>query len=484
MFRPLCIGIGFVLAAASAQAQTFRTLHSFPGPGEGSSPAPLMQASDGLFYGVNQFDGANGRGTLFRMTSNGTLNVIHAFTGGEDGGRPGSQLVQGIDGHLYGTTTEGGLYNRGVAFRLTLAGDFAVVHAFGATPDEGRIPGALAQGADGVFYGTSCSGGANDQGTVFRMTSAGDVTTLYSFTDGTGGRCPYGLLIATDGNFYGTASGGTLGLGIAFRLTPSGTFTNLHDFVRTLEGGSPGPLLQSKFDGLLYGTTRGGGLLDFSSGILYRMTTAGAFQVLHTFGSGGSAGAFPAGRLVEGTDGNFYGVTENGGRPFSYFTTTGTVFRVTRGGAHTALRLLFADFDGMNPRTGLVQGNDGHLYGSTANGGFSGYGTIFRVETYICTNTVEASYAPEFQSLNLSFRFQSAGAGTWTMSALTTAGLTQLWSVPIAPVSLPNGFGTGFELPPTGPILFITRLDVPGFGSCGGFSIVDTGTSVARTSIR
>jgi len=485
MLRPLCIGIGLVLAAAPASAQSWRTLHSFDGAAEGTSTsAPLIQASDGLFYGVNRFDGPNGRGTLFRMTSNGTVTVMHAFTGGDDGATPGGQLIQAPDGHLYGTAAEGGLYNRGVAFRITLAGDFTVLHAFGDTADAGRTPGALIRSAGGEFYGTTCTGGASDHGTVFRMTDTGETTTVYSLTDGDLGRCPFGLLIATDGNFYGTASGGTLGVGIAFRLTRSGGFTTLHNFVRSAEGGSPNPLIQSRLDGLLYGTTRGGGLLDFSAGILYRMTTNGAFEIVHTFGSGGSAGAFPAGRLVEGTDGSFYGVTENGGLPFSYYTTTGTVFRVTRGGVHTALRLLRADFDGMNPQTGLLQGSDGHLYGSASYGGFGGDGTIFRVDTYLCTNTIEATYTPEFQSLNLRFGFQSAGAGTWSVWALTAGGLAPLWSVAIPPVSLPNGFGIGYNVAPVGPVLFITRLDVPGFGTCGGVAYVDTGSTAARTSIR
>ena len=485
MARSLWLALGFVLAAAPIQAQTFRTLHSFPGTAEGTSTAaPLMQADDGLFYGVNRFDGPNGAGTLFRMTPNGTLTVMHAFDRAVTGGRPESQLIQARDGHLYGTASEGGPFNIGLVFRFTLAGELTIVHAFGGTPQSGGNPGALLQSAGGDFYGTTCNGGANGSGTVFRLTEAGEVTTIYSFTDGAGGRCPGSLLLATDGMFYGTASGGSLGVGIAFRLTSSGVFTNLHDFVRTDEGGSPGPLLQSKLDGMLYGTTRGGGLLDFSYGILYRMTTAGAFEVVHTFGTTQYSGAFPAGRLVEGTDGNFYGVTENGGLPYSYYTSTGTVYRVTRAGGHTVLRLLRADFDGMHPQTGLVQGIDGHLYGAASNGGFFGYGTIFRLDTYLCTNTVEATYSSEFQSLGLAFRFQSSGPGTWNVWAIDATGVTPLWSLPIGAVSLPAGFGSSFNVPPRGPVVFVTYLSVPGFGSCGGWSYVDTGTPEAPTVVK
>lgn len=109
------------------------------------------------------------------------------------------------------------------------------------------------------------------------------------------------------------------------------------------------------------------------------------------------------------------------------------------------------DFDGMNPQTGLLQGSDGHLYGAASSGGFYGYGTIFRLDTYLCTNTIEASYTPEFQSLNLRFGFQSAGAGTWSTWALTAAGIQPLWSVPIGPVSLPNGLSSSFTVAPDRP---------------------------------
>jgi uncharacterized repeat protein (TIGR03803 family) len=485
MLRPLLLGVWLVLSSIPAGAQTLRTLHALQAAEDGSSTStPLVQAGDGLFYGVNRFDGVFGLGTLFRMTPNGTLTVIHAFTGGADGARPGGALLQGLDGSLYGMTAEGGVYNRGVLFRMTLAGDFSVVHAFGATPEAGRVPSSLIQSAAGDFYGTTCSGGENDRGTVFRMT-AGDVTTLYSFVDGAGGRCPFGLLIATDGMFYGTAAGGALGDGIAFRLTPEGVFTNIHEYVRGIEGGAPGPLLQSRIDGLFYGVaTSTRGPFDFTSGSVYRMTTTGSLQVMHAFGSTQYGGVYPIGRLVEGTDGNFYGVTENGGLPYSYFTTTGTIFRVTRSGTHTVLRLLRADFDGMNPTTGLMQAADGHLYGAAAYGGFYGAGTIFRLETYLCTATVDAIYTPQFQSLNLLFRFQSSAPGTWSMWAFSSAGLTPMWSVPVGAISLPVGFSTGFTLAPAGPILFITRLDVPGFGSCGGVSLVDTGSATARTSTR
>lgn len=483
--RPLCLVTGLMLSADPAHAQpALRQLHSFVAAEGSDTSGPLTQASDGLFYGMNRSGGAHGLGTLFRMTPNGTLLVLHSFAGGSDGSRPGGELVRARDGHLYGTTTEGGTFNHGVVFRLTLAGEVSVVHAFGDTADAGRSPGALLQAAGGGFYGTTCGGGTNDRGTLFRMTEAGDVTTLYAFSDDADGRCPGSLLMARDGMFYGTASGGTLADGLAFRMTLDGTFTKIHDFVRSLEGGAPGPLLQSRIDGLFYGVTMSTrGPFDFTSGSVFRMTAAGAVEVIHAFGNAQYNGIFPVGRLVEGTDGYFYGVTEYGGLPYSYFTTTGTVYRVGRSGGHTVLRRFRGEPDGMNPRTGLMQGDDGHLYGSST-GGFNGQGMIFRLDTYLCTNAVEVRYTPEYESLNLLFRFQSPGAGTWSLWVISSAGITPLWSVPIGPVSLPSGFSSSYDVPPAGPMFFVTRLDVPGFGSCGGWSFVDTGAPATPPAVR
>lgn len=482
MSRPLCIAIALVLSgAAVAQAQSLRRLHSFDAATEGlTTGGPLMQASDGLFYGVNQFGGPHGQGTIFRMTPAGALVVLHVFTGAADGGYPVGPLVQGRDGHLYGTTLFGGSYNSGIAFRITLDGTLTVLHEFGETADAGRAPGALIQIANGSFYGTSCVGGAANAGTIFRMTEAGDVTPLYAFTNGADGRCPSSVLLARDGMFYGVAAGGPTGEGVAFRMTPAGGFVKIHDYVRNLEGGAPGPLLQSSIDGLFYGTTSTvGGPFNFTSGTVYRMNAAGVVQVLHTFGNEQYGGIYPVGRLVEGTDGNFYGVTSHGGLPYSYYTTMGTIFRVTRDGTHTVLYRFRGQFDGMNPRTGLMQGSEGHLYGYV-DGGFNGAG-IYRLETYLCTNIVEATYSPESQSIHLSFRLQSSGPGTWSVWVISSAGLTPAWITPLAPVSLPFNIGLSDHLAPAGPIGFLTRLDVPGFGSCGSWSFVDTGPATSPT---
>jgi uncharacterized repeat protein (TIGR03803 family) len=474
-------------AATVVHAQTLRQLHSFDAATEGTATAaPLMQARDGLFYGVNRTGGPHGRGTLFRMSRDGAVTVLHAFTGGADGASPNGPLVQAFDGHLYGMAAQGGAHSGGVAFRVTVDGTFTALHAFGETAGAGRAPLALIHTATGFLYGTSCAGGADDVGTIFRMNLIGDVTTLYTFTNGGDGRCPYSLLMARDGALYGTAAGGPLAGGIAFRMTAEGELTKIHDYVRTAEGGAPGPLIESRIDGQLYGVTSATRqAFDFHQGSVYRMTKSGDLQVLHTFGNAGPYdGIYPLGALVEGTDGNFYGVTEYGGYPVSYYTATGTLFRMTRDGAHTVLRRFLGEPDGTNPRTGLMQSSDGHLYGSST-GGFSGGGMIFRLETYLCTSTLDASYDAASQFLTLNYRLQSAGPGTWSLWAITPTGAGPLWSVEIGAVPEPMDFNIGHVLPPSGPILFVSHLSVPGFGSCGGVAFIDSGTAtVSSTRIR
>lgn len=164
-----------------------------------------------------------------------------------------------------------------------------------------------------------------------------------------------------------------------------------------------------------------------------------------------------------------------GGYPFSYSTTMGTVFRVTRNGAHTVLRRFFGEPDGMNPRTGLTLGTDGHLYGS-ATGGFNGDGMLFRLETYLCTSALDAAYEPASEFLTLYYRVQSSGPGTWSFWAVTPFGIGQLWSLPIGAVPDVWTTSVGHVLPHSGPILFVSTLTVPGFGSCFGVAFVDSGT--------
>ena len=270
----------------------------------------------------------------------------------------------------------------------------------------------LIQGADGNYYGTTLLGGDSSCadgfgvegcGTIFKITPAGVQTVLYQFTyDATtntalNGIWPYGGLVqGRDGNFYGitsyggnAAAGCTVGCGVVFKITPAGKFTVLHQFgglaTNPPEGAVPtGRLIQAS-DGKLYGTTTSGGSVQAynNQGTIFSITTSGAFTTLHQFDNvhGVTDGVNPYAGLVQGKDGNFYGTTYFGGT-----ANSGTVFKFSKAGVMTILHsfpqpthLVFPD--GAYLQGALVQGTDGNFYGTAPQGGIDpgSYGTLFKI---------------------------------------------------------------------------------------------------------
>jgi uncharacterized repeat protein (TIGR03803 family) len=244
---------------------TLTTLHSFDYT-DGASPTGLVQASNGDFYGATRNGGSSGNyGTVYRITPAGTLTTLHIFAGysAGDGANPYGALVQVTNGNLYGTTVAGGAPNVGTVFKITAAGALSTIFAFPQTGDNGANPySGLVQASNGDLYGTTSvdgAGGTNSDGTVFKISLGGTLTTLHNF-DLTDGSNPYaGLVQATDGNLYGTTNaGGANSLGTIFKITPGGTLTTLHSFDGT-DGRNPtGGLIQAT-SGTLYGTTLLGG---------------------------------------------------------------------------------------------------------------------------------------------------------------------------------------------------------------------------------
>ena len=176
---------------AVAEAQTFNPtmtiLHNFANEGIPSGLGPrgaLVQANDVNFYGMTLGGGTSGLGTLFRMTPDGAVTILHSFAGGEDGAEPSAGVIQGRDGFLYGTTLRGGSANQGTLFKASLDGAVTVLHSFEGG-NEGAEPSAsLVEGRDGNYYGTTTRGGTADTGTIFEMTPDGATTTLHSFERG------------------------------------------------------------------------------------------------------------------------------------------------------------------------------------------------------------------------------------------------------------------------------------------------------------
>ena len=251
------------------------------------------------------------------------------------------------------------------------------LHSFQGTDGAEPVAG-LVLGSDGNFYGTTSLGGTSNLGTVFRITPAGTLTTLVSFI-GSNGRNPVaGLLLGSDNNFYGTTrGGGTSDLGTVFRMTPGGALTTVVNF-NVSNGADPRTGLVQGSDGNFYGTTVLGGASNL--GTLFRMLPNGTLTTLFSFA--GDNGAYPTGGLLE-ENGYFYGTTSSGGTTYD-----GTIFRITPNGAFTSLlsfRYGFPPNHGpAQPEAGLVQGTDGDFYGTTAVGGSGNpigqdAGTVFKI---------------------------------------------------------------------------------------------------------
>ena len=310
-----------------------------------------------------------------------TLTTLFSF-GQSNGAQPASGLVQGSDGTLYGTTQIGGAGGNGTVFRITSSGGFSSLFSFTGT--GGPYPGAnpvadLVFGTNGNLYGTTSSGGTGNCGTIFEVTTSGVFTPLVSFTGTNGaasGDYPVGLVLGKDGNFYGTTQmGGTNdiefgGDGTVFRMTPNGGFTNLHCF-NGADGANPYAGVTQGTNGNFYGTAQAGGVYGW--GTVFEMTPGGMLATLVSFDN--TNGASPQAGLIQAKDGNFYGTTYSDGG-----TNAGIVFRMTPAGALTVL-FSFGNTNGANPYASLVQGVDGNLYGTTELGGNPPYnnGTAFTI---------------------------------------------------------------------------------------------------------
>ena len=341
-----------------------------------------------------------------------------------DGSYPAAALVQGLDGNLYGTTDFGGTGDHlcgyygdkecGTVFKITRGGKLTTLLSFERSQGGNPLAG-LVLTTDGDFYGTVAGGAekcgyANECGTIFKVSSTGELTTLFSFcsqTDCMDGLYPYaGLVQAGDGNFYGTTlKGGASscrynengdGCGTVFKMTPGGNLTTLYSFCaqsNCSDGANPAAGLIQGADGSFYGTTSIGGSHD--GGTVFKITATGTLTTLYSFCSkwNCSDGATPYTSLVQAVDGNFYGTTIQGGiKACNYANGCGTVFKITPGGKLTTIYKFCHQSncaDGNAPQAALVQGTDGALYGTTSQGGIYsqncnsfyniGCGTAFKI---------------------------------------------------------------------------------------------------------
>ncbi len=307
-------------------------------------PNGLALGIDGHLYGTTQAGYAN-YGVVFEYAAP-FIDTIYDFCASSpctDGAVPQATVVQGRDGKLYGTTEGGGAYGYGTVFKVNPTNDaHTTLYSFNLT--DGSSPfAALIQSAptvsdrEGSFYGTTYAGGANGGGTVFRINPSGTLTTLYSFcaqTNCTDGSSPGVLLQAADGDFYGTTQfGGADNAGTIFRMTASGALTTLHSFcaqTNCADGEDPTGLTQGT-DGNFYGTTQTGGARGV--GTVFQITPAGKLTRLYSFCAQAycADGANPWGGVIQATNGIFYGTTSAGGIPNESCSECGTVFSVSVG---------------------------------------------------------------------------------------------------------------------------------------------------------
>jgi uncharacterized repeat protein (TIGR03803 family) len=395
----LVVGV-LAVAAVRLQAQILQTLFSFSGGTNGAWPySSLIIGRDDNFYGTTWAGGPGNSdyGTVFRITTNGTLNTIASFNA--TGGSPYAQLTQGNDGNFYGTTVPDATGGWGTVFKLTSSGTLTTLVSFSGT--NGGCPyAALTLGPDGNFYGTTAFGGninssyPNGCGTVFKVTTNGALTTLYSFSFADGAYPDAALTLGNDGNFYGTTWGGGStdsshpnGCGTVFSLTTNGALTTLFSFADT-NGANPLAALTLNSDGSLYGTTEYGG--QSNDGTVFKVTTNGVLTTLICFAD--TNGANPYAALTLGTDCSLYGTTFAGGSD-----EAGTLFRVTTNGTFTTL-VSFMATTGDQPRAALILGSDGNFYGTSSEGG-SGYdGTVFRLLPFTAP---DVSIQPQTQTVTV-----------------------------------------------------------------------------------
>lgn len=379
-FRIAALVFMLAAAATTATAQTYTVLNNFNSNSGPNDPffSVIAQGRDGNMYTTSSQGFTGRQGDVFKITPEGKVTPLHHFTG-PDGEFPIGGLTLATDGKFYGTTNFGGAFGFGTIFSITTGGTLKTLYSFQDKKD-GSLPNAAPiQGVDGNFYGvsSSCTGfgennsclteNANKFGAIYKITAKGKFTVLHTFNGKDGGN-PIGPLVqASDGNFYGTTlDGGAHNLGVIFRISPSGKFEVLFNFDSKFGAGPIAPLTQGS-DGNLYGVTSGP-----DGGTVFKLSSNGV-KILHNF-AGGENGTNPVGGLVQATDGKFYGTNNIGPLDF----VGGVIFRISAAGAFRTLHKF--DFtSGGSAQTTILQHTNGLLYGETCCGGTFAVGVFYRL---------------------------------------------------------------------------------------------------------
>jgi uncharacterized repeat protein (TIGR03803 family) len=369
---------------------TLTVLYSFAGPPKDGAEPYFESLIDvgGALYGTTLDGGDANVGTVFKITTSGKETVLHNFGKGSDGADPWAGLTD-VKGKLYGTTALGGTSNYGTVFSITPSGKETVLYRFkGGTDGYGPFAGLM--NVNGTLYGATWAGGGTHCfsgegcGTVYAVTTSGKETVLHRFAGGKEGYAPETGLTKVGGALYGTTeyggrSGCTQGCGTVFKITTSGAFSQVYSFGASSGDGEYPQAALLDVSGTLYGTTVYGGSSDSGHcgtngcGIVFAVTTSGAETVIHRFAGYPKDGSGPDGALIR-VGKTLYGTTVQGGA-----NGYGTVFDIAKSGAETVLQ----SFGGptgapSGPYAGLTNVS-GMLYGMTAGGGAQGDGTVFSI---------------------------------------------------------------------------------------------------------
>ncbi len=356
----------------------------------------MIEDSSGDFFGTTEYGGAFGDGTVFEMAAgSGTVTILASFNG-TNGANPLAGLVEDSSGNLFGTTNGGGASGDGTVFEVVAgSGTITALASFNGT--NGANPYAdLIEDSSGNLFGTSFSGGASGDGTIFKVApGSGTITVLASF-NGTNGANPLRALVEdSSGNLFGTTTfGGASGNGTVFEVAAgSSTITTLASFNGT-NGSNPQATLVEDSSGNLFGTTYAGGASG--DGTVFQLA-AGSGTITTLVSFDGTNGANLEAGLIEDSNGNLFGTTVLGGT-----SNDGTVFKVAASGGTLTTLVSFNGFNGSEPEAGLIEDSNGNLYGTTYEGGAASDGTLFKVAdaTFTITAT-DAAGATASQNYSL-----------------------------------------------------------------------------------
>jgi uncharacterized repeat protein (TIGR03803 family) len=373
-------------AARTQEANFIRYTHETIAERPAGVRGNLLLATDGNIYFASTIGGA-GRGSIGKLTPDGVLGTLYPFPAEDNVPvRPQGSLIQANDGHLYGTSFIGGVEGAGTVFRVTLTGQYTLLRSMGATATDASLPyTGLVQGPDNMLYGTTLYGGNNNKGTIYRIGLDGTGFSIIHHFNESDGENPEGsLIVGHDGELYGTTMmGGASDRGTIYRISTAGVHTLLYSFPSLSEfgpigtavnetGANPRAALLRAADGNYYGTAYQGG--PDGNGTVFRMTPAGAVSVFHSFKGPSRDGGYPLSSVSQDAQGNFYGTTQMGGA-----LDVGSAWRISSSGVFSLLHgFVDSTVDGRYPHATLLPAN-GVLYGASFDGP-SGEGTIFKLD--------------------------------------------------------------------------------------------------------